>query len=132
MSVDKDVAEMTTNQLQAEVMKLRTAIREHRDSKGHDLCWYVPELWKTLPEEAEFEPKTPEPCEFIENCVQYRMSLEKQEEIDGAITKLKNWLATDEGKASMKAAGEKAAKAAKEMEERCRVTDEMLRMRITI
>lgn len=132
MNVDKDVAEMTTDQLQAEVMKLRTAIREHRDSKGHNLCWYVPELWKTLPEEASLEPEAPEPCEFIENCAQYRMSLEKQEEINKIAKKLSDWLATDEGKASLKAAGEKAAKAAKDMEERCRVTDEMLRMRVTI
>lgn len=132
MSVDKDVIEMTSDQLQAEVMKLRTAIRAHRDSKGHDLCWHVPELWATLPEAVELKPETPEPCEFIENCVQYRMSLEKQEEIEKAVKKLKDWLATDEGKASLKAAGEKATKAVKEMEERCRVTDEMLRMRVTI
>lgn len=26
----------------AEVKKLRNGIRKHRDSTGHDLCWYPP------------------------------------------------------------------------------------------
>ena len=44
---------MTRGQLAAEVVKLRAAIRRHRDSSGHDLCWHHPELWATLPERVD-------------------------------------------------------------------------------
>jgi hypothetical protein len=53
-----------------------------------------------------------------------------KEQIDVVIERLKVWLASDEGKESLRKAGEAARKAAKEMEERTKVTDEMLRMRI--
>lgn len=77
MSVDKDLEEMTTEELQLEVMKLRSAIRLHRDSSGHNLCWYVPELWSTLPEKITPEPQIPATHEFLENCCKYRKSLDK-------------------------------------------------------
>ncbi len=51
--VDDDLEGMTREQLIAEVIKLRTAIRDHRDSSGHDLCWHHPDLWRTLPERVE-------------------------------------------------------------------------------
>ena len=51
--VDDDLEGMTREQLIAEVIKLRTAIRDHRDASGHDLCWHHPDLWRTLPERVE-------------------------------------------------------------------------------
>lgn len=50
--------------------------------------------------------------------------------ITDLIEKLKIWLASDEGKESMKIAGEKSRKIAKDMEDRTKVTDEMLKMRV--
>lgn len=76
--MDKDLETMSPEQLCEEIMKLRTAIRNHRDSSSHDLCWYVPELWNVLPEKISPQPVVPEECEFITNCVKYRKSLERK------------------------------------------------------
>jgi hypothetical protein len=75
--MDSDLASMTNEQLVAEVKKLRAGIRQHRDSTGHNLCWYVPELWNLLPEGHAQEPEVPDFCEFIQNCAAYRASLER-------------------------------------------------------
>ena len=75
-SNDPDLSNMNEPELKAEVMKLRTAIRKHRDSTGHDLCWYRPELWLLLPEKTLPTPAVPEWCEFISNCACYRKSLD--------------------------------------------------------
>lgn len=75
--MDNDLNDMTLEELQNEVMKLRSAIRHHRDSSGHNLCWFVPELWSTLPEEVNQKIEVPETCEFLYNCAIYRKSLGK-------------------------------------------------------
>ena len=121
---------MTINQLQAEVMKLRTAIRNHRDSSGHDLCWYVPELWTTLPEQPETKIEVPPPCEFVENCMKYRLSLEDKSQIDKAVEKINAFLATGEGMASWKAAAAKAHQEADDMIKRTQISEETLRKRV--
>lgn len=77
LRMDKDLDKMSVPQLQAEVKKLRAAIRVHRDASGHNLCWYVPELWNTLPEKVETKIEVPGTCEFLENCKVYRKSLDK-------------------------------------------------------
>ena len=41
--MDEDLDGFTSDELAAEVIRLRTAIRAHRDSSGHDLCWHHPE-----------------------------------------------------------------------------------------
>lgn len=69
---------MDVQQLRAEVQKLRTAIREQRDQKGHDLCWYVPELWDALPEKIQPTPYVPDWCEFMQRCAEFRKSLESE------------------------------------------------------
>lgn len=49
--MDEDAAKMTWRQLRAEVIRLREAIRLHRDQKLDDRCWmddYV--LYESLPE----------------------------------------------------------------------------------
>ena len=77
--VDEDINEMTRDELAAEVVRLRTAIREHRDSSGQDLCWYHPDLWATLPEEEAGQIVVPPWPEFLRGCVAYRTSLENPE-----------------------------------------------------
>jgi hypothetical protein len=76
MKLDDDLSQMNLDQLRAEAQKLRNAIRTHRDSQGHDLCWYVPELWEALPERIHPKPAVPEWSEFIQNCAAYRKSLD--------------------------------------------------------
>lgn len=72
---DTDLFRMNWGQLMSEVMKLRHAIRQHRDSSGHDLCWYVPELWGVLPEKVTPDPTVPPTSEFLSRCALYRESL---------------------------------------------------------
>lgn len=73
---DDDLSLMNTEQLVAEVKKLRAGIRAHRDSSGHNLCWYVPELWNLLPDKIEPNPEIPSTEEFLHCCKQYRASLD--------------------------------------------------------
>lgn len=56
---------MSREQLVAEVKTLRDAIRTHRDSNGHDLCWHHPALWSLLPQKTDPSPPSPtggSPC----------------------------------------------------------------------
>jgi hypothetical protein len=69
---------MSRGELIAEAKKLRAGIRQHRDSSGHDLCWYHPELWSLLPEKSDPLPAVPEWPQFMRGCIRYRQSLEKQ------------------------------------------------------
>ena len=75
MDLDQDLRSMTIEELQAEVQKLRAGIRLHRDATGHNLCWYVPELWDLLPEKIQLNPIVPPTEEFLSNCCKYRISL---------------------------------------------------------
>jgi hypothetical protein len=74
---DSDLNDMTIEQLRSEVQKLRDAIRAQRDQKGHDLCWYLPELWSVLPERVLPKPEVPEWSEFIQNCAAFRKTLDE-------------------------------------------------------
>ena len=51
--MDNDLDQMNREELIAEVKKLRKGNREHRDSTGHELCWYHPALWSLLPEKTD-------------------------------------------------------------------------------
>lgn len=73
--MDEDLNEMNAEDLRSEVIKLRTGIREHRDRSGHDLCWYVPELWNLLPDKIKPTPSVPPTEEFLSKCKLYRESL---------------------------------------------------------
>ena len=42
--MDEDLESMNHAQLVAEVKRLRTGIREHRDASAHALCWHHPQL----------------------------------------------------------------------------------------
>jgi hypothetical protein len=76
--MDQDLYQMSRDQLIAELKKLRAGIRAHRDSSEHDLCWYHPALWGLLPEKTDPLPAVPPWPEFMQRCVRYRQSLEKQ------------------------------------------------------
>ena len=76
--LDSDLEQMSREELIAEVTKLREGIRKHRDSTEHDLCWYHPELWSLLPERTDPLPAVPEWSKFMEGCVRYRQSLDRQ------------------------------------------------------
>lgn len=73
--LDADLEEMDLVQLKAEVLKIRTAIRTLRDATGHQLCWYVPELWNTLPEKVLPHPEVPPLDEFLAKCSRYHTTL---------------------------------------------------------
>ena len=76
--MDDDLALLSRDELLAEVVKLRNAIRAHRDSTGHDLCWHHPQLWSLLPEPMAAAIAVPEWPQFMRGCVHYRQSLDEQ------------------------------------------------------
>jgi hypothetical protein len=76
--MDEDLAGLSREQLLAEVKKLRAAIREHRDSSAHELCWHHPQLWGLLPEPIDPAIAVPPWPKFMRGCVRYRESLDRQ------------------------------------------------------
>jgi hypothetical protein len=76
--MDDDLEQMSREQLVAEIRKLRDAIREHRDSSLHELCWHHPQLWALLPEKTDPLPVVPEWPQFLQGCLRYRQSLDDQ------------------------------------------------------
>jgi hypothetical protein len=76
--MDDDLETLSRESLIAEVKKLRTAIREHRDSTGHNLCWHHPALWSLLPEGISPSIAVPEWPRFMRGCIRYRQSLDEQ------------------------------------------------------
>ncbi len=76
--MDTDLDSMSREDLIAEVRKLREAIRAHRDSSRHELCWFHPALWSLLPEKSDPRPEVPEWPVFMQGCVRYRQSLDEQ------------------------------------------------------
>ena len=80
--IDEDLRDMSREELAEEVMRLRGGIRQHRDAKGHNLCWWVPELWNLLPEHITPEPCAPPKDEFLRHCAIYRDSLDHADVVD--------------------------------------------------
>jgi hypothetical protein len=76
--MDDDLETLSHEQLLAEIKKLRTAIRGHRDSTGHDLCWHHPALWSLLPERISPALAVPDWPQFLRGCIKYRQSLDDQ------------------------------------------------------
>jgi len=76
--MDDDLDGMDRDALIAEVKKLRTGIRTHRDATGHDLCWHHPDLWALLPEKTEPAIAVPPWEKFMRGCIRYRQSLDEQ------------------------------------------------------
>jgi hypothetical protein len=75
---DDDLDTLNREQLVAEVRKLRNAIRRHRDSSSHALCWHHPDMWALLPERTDPLPVVPDWPEFLGGCIRYRQSLDRQ------------------------------------------------------
>jgi len=76
--MDEDLEALPREALIDEVRRLRAAIRAHRDSAGHDLCWHQPALWSLLPERTDPLPAVPEWPQFLRGCIRYRQSLDRQ------------------------------------------------------
>jgi hypothetical protein len=76
--VDDDLLSMSRADLLEEVRKLRAGIRTHRDSTGQDLCWHHPQLWNLLPDATDPLPTVPTWPAFMEGCIRYRQSLDRQ------------------------------------------------------
>ncbi|MBC9250284.1 hypothetical protein A9179_08355 [Pseudomonas alcaligenes] len=76
--MDDDLQGFSYDQLLAEVKRLRAGIRAHRDCSGHDLCWYHPDLWALLPEQAGRIATVPAWPQFMRGCIRYRQSLDEQ------------------------------------------------------
>jgi hypothetical protein len=74
--VDEDIARFSREELVAEIMKLRAAVRQHRDASGHSLCWYSPELWSLLPDQSNSGIAVPEWPQFMRGCIKFRQSLD--------------------------------------------------------
>lgn len=76
--MDEDLEQLTTDELVAEVKKLRAGIRQHRDSTKHELCWHHPQLWGLLPEKIDPDLAVPAWPQFLRGCLRYRESLDAQ------------------------------------------------------
>jgi hypothetical protein len=76
--MDADLDALSREQLIIELKRLRRAIREHRDSTGHDLCWHHPDLWSLLPEKINPAVTVPAWPQFMRGCIRYRQSLDEQ------------------------------------------------------
>jgi hypothetical protein len=76
--MDEDLDALTKDQLIAEVKRLRSGIRTHRDSTGHELCWHHPELWGLLPEPGNARQWVPTWPKFMEGCIRYRAMLDRE------------------------------------------------------
>lgn len=76
--MDDDLYLMSRDQLIEEVKRLRAGIRQHRDSSGHDLCWYHPQLWGLLPEPIAPEVAVPPWPKFLRGCIAFRSKLDAE------------------------------------------------------
>jgi len=76
--MDDDLKTLDRSSLIFEVKRLRQAIRAHRDSSAHELCWHHPQLWSLLPEKTDPVPVVPEWPQFMRGCIRYRQSLDRQ------------------------------------------------------
>ncbi len=75
--MDNDLNLLDRDALIVEVKRLRAAIRKHRDSTEHDLCWHHPDLWDLLPEKLMPDIAVPEWPQFMRGCIRYRQSLDR-------------------------------------------------------
>jgi hypothetical protein len=76
--MDNDLNLLDRDALIAEVKRLRAAIRKHRDSTEHELCWHHPDLWDLLPEKVMPDIAVPEWPQFMRGCIRYRQSLDQE------------------------------------------------------
>jgi hypothetical protein len=77
-NLDADLDHMDHATLLAAAHAMRTAIRAHRDTSMHDLCWHHPEMWALLPEPPAGKQIVPDWPQFMRGCIRYRQSLDQQ------------------------------------------------------
>ena len=71
---DYDLQLKTVEQLRRELMRYRTALREHRDEKGHERCWESDfKLYLLLPEADPADFTIPPDSEHEERCRLWRI-----------------------------------------------------------
>ena len=75
---DADLETMDQTQLLAAARAMRQAIRIHRDTSLHELCWHHPDMWALLPDQPTQRPIVPEWPQFMRGCIRYRQSLDQQ------------------------------------------------------
>lgn len=65
--------ELSSHELKSEIVKIRRALREHRDQVGDYRCWVDDEVLHhaTLPELRQAVPRLPDFEEFAANCHAY-------------------------------------------------------------
>lgn len=72
MIPDEDIVEFDRDALLQEIMRLRSAIRYHRDQKGDDRCWLDDiKLYELLPETSSHELTLPPQEEFLSSCKRF-------------------------------------------------------------
>jgi hypothetical protein len=60
------------------IKELEDAIRKHRETTGHNMCWENDEeLWTVLKDGIKLDHTPPNWCEFMQNCAAYRASKDK-------------------------------------------------------
>lgn len=70
--LDPDVKQMTTSELRHEVMRLRRAIRKHRDARRNARCWHTDlQLAAALPEGVNPGRMDGDETVLLRNCRQY-------------------------------------------------------------
>jgi hypothetical protein len=76
--MDDDLDALSREDLILEIKRYRSAIRAHRDSTGHGLCWHQAGLWSLLPEKMDPVIAVPAWPQFMRGCIKYRQSLDEQ------------------------------------------------------
>jgi hypothetical protein len=76
--LDHDLDVLDRIALLTEAKRMRRAIRKHRDSIGHALCWHHPDMWDLLPDKLSVEITVPDWPQFMRGCIRYRSSLDEQ------------------------------------------------------
>lgn len=70
--LDQDLLSLSARQMRKEITRLRNAIREHRDEKGHGRCWLDDQrLYAVLLENQTADFSLPSRDEFLANCGLY-------------------------------------------------------------
>jgi hypothetical protein len=75
---DADLETMTHAELLAAARAMRAAIRTHRGTSMHELCWHHPDMWALLPDSPPGGLIVPEWPQFMRGCTRYRESLDRQ------------------------------------------------------
>jgi hypothetical protein len=76
--LDRDLDALPFEALLDEAKSMRRAIRTHRDSTGHELCWHHPAMWDLLPDKKPIDVTVPDWPQYMRGCIRYRSSLDEQ------------------------------------------------------